>query len=94
MEQARHRTGFAARRAEVSRAALAVARFALRAALVTLPLLAFRALCWPRDLRASDLSDRHLADIGLTRADVTRPHERPGPAEFEIQRMLRGRDRR
>ena len=93
MEQVRHSTGVVARRAEAGRMALAAARFALRAALVVLPLVALRALLRPREARASSLSDRQLADIGLTRADVARPHERPGLAEIEMRRLLRGRDR-
>ena len=84
MEQVRHGTGGAA----VGRTVLAVLRTALRAASLTLPLLALRAMFWPRDQPLSGLSDSQLLDIGLTRADVTRPHERTTPAELEIRRLL------
>ena len=80
------------RRAAAGRTALLVLRIALRAALLTLPLLALRAMLWPREQSLSGLSDHQLRDIGLSRADVARPHERTRSAELEVQRMLRGRD--
>lgn len=92
MEQARHSTGVAPRRAEAGRMALAAARFALRAAFVVLPLVALRALLRPREARASSLSDRQLADIGLTRSDVA-PRERPGRAELDVRWRQRGWER-
>ena len=87
MDEVRRGTGVAA----VGRTALAVLHIALRAALLTLPLLALRAMFWPRGQPVSGLSDRQLGDIGLTRADVTRPHGRPTSADIEIQRLLHGR---
>ena len=84
MEQVRRGTGGVA----AGRTALVILRIVLRAALLTLPLLALRAMFWPREQPLSGLSDSQLLDIGLTRADVTRPHERPTAAELEIRRLL------
>ena len=69
-----------------------VLRHALRGALLTLPLLALRAMFSSREQPLSGLSDRQLGDIVLTRADVARPHERTTSVELEMQRLLRGRD--
>ena len=87
MEQVRYRTGGAAS----GGAALAMLRPVLRAALLTLPLLALRAMAWPRDPPLSGLGDHQLRDIGLTRADVARPYERTASAELDVQRLMRGR---
>lgn len=88
MEQVRR----GSRGAAAGRAALLVLRIVLRAALLTVPLLLLRAMFWPREQPLSGLTDRQLRDIGLTRANVSRPHERTTSAELEIQRLLRGRD--
>lgn len=87
MEQVRR----GSRGAAAGGTALAALRIVLRGALLTLPLLALRAMFWPRDQPLSGLSDHQLGDIGLTRADVTRPHERTASAELEIRRLLQGR---
>lgn len=83
MEQVRRATGAAAS----GRTALGGLHVVLRAAS-----LALQAMLRPRGQPLSGFSDRQLADIGLTRADVERPHERTASAELEMQRLLRGRN--
>lgn len=88
MGRAKHGTGGAA----IGRTAFTILRIVLRGALITLPLLALRAMFIGREQPLSALSDSQLRDIGLTRDDVARPHERTSSAERDIHRMLRGRD--
>lgn len=87
MDEVRHGTAGAT----AMRTALVVLGTALRAALLTLPLLALWAMVRPREEPLSSFSDRQLGDIGLTRDDIARPHERTTSAELEIRRLLLGR---
>jgi hypothetical protein len=77
MEQARHGADGAA----TGRTAFAILRVVLRGALVTLPLLALRAMFVSRGQPLSALSD-----------DIAPPHERTRSADLDAHRMLRGRD--
>ena len=88
MEQARHEADGAA----TGRTAFAILRVVLRGALITLPLMALRAMFVSRGQPLSALSDDQLRDIGLARDDIAPPHERTRSADLDAHRMLRGRD--
>ncbi len=54
---------------------------ALRSAIATVPSPAWRIAVGRRHADAADLSDRQLADIGLSRHDVERPRGRSAPLD-------------